>query len=91
MEKCENHDNWCECEKRGCRGCFHNKETIIKIEYKDNREEKEIINILETRLEKARNYIESTKTFRDFNKDTYITFYSVVLLNILNGKYEKEI
>lgn len=24
MGKCENHDNWCECEKRGCKGCFHN-------------------------------------------------------------------
>lgn len=30
MEKCENYDNWCECEKRGCQGCFHNKYKKVK-------------------------------------------------------------
>ena len=30
MNKCENYDSWCEEEKRGCNGCFHNKYKKVK-------------------------------------------------------------
>lgn len=31
MKNCEKFDEWTECEKRGCKGCFHNKKRIIEI------------------------------------------------------------
>ena len=29
MKKCEKFDEWTECEKRGCQGCFHNVEKYV--------------------------------------------------------------
>lgn len=31
MNKCEKFDEWTECEKRGCKGCFNNKKRIIEL------------------------------------------------------------
>ena len=33
MKKCEKFDEWTECEKRGCQGCFHNKYKNVKKYY----------------------------------------------------------
>lgn len=32
INNCDKHDNWCEQEKRGCKGCYHDKtKRIIEI------------------------------------------------------------
>lgn len=30
MKKCEKFDEWTECEKRGCQGCFYNYKKRLK-------------------------------------------------------------
>lgn len=57
MIKCEKYDNWCEKEKRVCKGCFHNKYIYVEKAYlenliKENEEMKERINFINMKMGK---------------------------------------
>lgn len=63
MKKCDKYDNWTECEKRGCKGCFYNYNEYTLLELGKY---KYIVDLL---LKKCRNEIEVAKNgiyiFRD--------------------------